>query len=168
MGVTSIERAIRESYLAQGFSEQNVCDMVTLAREIAFADGEPILRQYDETRDLLILVEGKAQVLTIVGDAIGVVRAGMPIGEVSFIDGKPRSVSVISEGATKVACLDYAGMRALLDADIAMERAFLFNISSVLCARLRSANNNIAALLAIDESESKPTFESGIGTDYVM
>jgi hypothetical protein len=34
-----------------------------------------------------------------------------------------------------------------------MELALMRNISRVLCARMRSANNNIAALMAIEESE---------------
>jgi CRP-like cAMP-binding protein len=152
VGATSIERAIRNSYFAAGFTEDHVAAINKIAQECRYADGDALLNQFDETRDLLIMVEGRAQILTLVGDAIGIVKAGMPIGEISFLDGKPRSVSVVSVGSSMVAKLPFLELRRLLDSDADMERRFLRNISSVLCARLRSANNNIAALLAIDES----------------
>jgi CRP-like cAMP-binding protein len=165
--VTSIERAIRESYLVRGFSEEALAAVANLAHSHHFDDGEAILQQYDRSRDLHILVEGRAQIVTIIGDSIGVIREGMPIGEVSFIDGKPRSVSVLSVGSSIVATFKHCELQALLDSDPHSERAFLRNISSVLCARLRSANNNITALLAIDESESKAPFESGLRPDFL-
>lgn len=152
--MTGIERAIRGSYLAQGFSERQFLAVTSIAQELTFLDGENILQQFDHNRDLFILVEGHAQILTMIGDAIGIIREGMPIGEISFLDGKPRSVSVVSVGQSLVARLPHDEMKALLEADPSIERMFLRNISSVLCARLRSANNNIAALLAIEECAS--------------
>jgi len=41
----------------------------------------------------------------------------------------------------------------LFDQEPGIEVILLRNLSRVLCARLRSANNNIAALMAIDESD---------------
>jgi CRP-like cAMP-binding protein len=149
----SLEQAIRGSYLAQGFSSEDLQALYEIAESRNYEDGAVILRQFDETKDLYILASGRAHIITIVGDPIGVVKPGMPIGEISFLDGRPRSVSVIAVGPTSVVAIPYERAWELLRQRPAMELALMRNISRVLCARMRSANNNIAALMAIEESE---------------
>jgi CRP-like cAMP-binding protein len=150
----NVQDAIRESYLAQGFSDEQLGQLFAIAEMRSYEDGEPILRQFDEAQDLLILASGRANILTVIGEPIGVVKPGMPLGEISFLDNKPRSVSVVSSGPSEAVVLPAAPLRQILQdrPDIALRA--LLNISRVLCARLRAANNNIAALLAIDESEA--------------
>lgn len=150
----NVQDAIRDSYLAQGLTEEQLQTLYSIARLQTFSDGEPIVRQFDESKDLLILASGRANILTVIGEPIGVIKPGMPVGEMSFLDDKPRSVSVVSSGISEVVILAAEPLRKILEAhqDIA-SRTYL-NISRVLCARLRAANNNIAALMAIDESDS--------------
>lgn len=152
LSLSEIEAIIRGSYLAKGFSDRNVSDLSAIGVQREFGAGETIVEQYDTGRDLHILGAGSAKIVTLVGESIGVVRVGMPIGEVSFLDGKPRSASIVGDVAGTLLTFPHEDVQRLLDADLEMEVAFLRNIASVLCARLRSANNNIAALLAIDEA----------------
>ncbi len=150
----NVQDAIRQSYLAQGLSEEQLEQLYAIAEQRSFGAGEPILRQYDNAQDLLILASGRATILTVIGEPIGVVKPGMPLGEISFLDNKPRSVSVVSQGGSEVVVLPAGPLRKILQdrPDIAVRA--LLNISRVLCSRLRAANNNIAALMAIDESEA--------------
>lgn len=150
----NMKDAIRESYLAQGFSEEQLEQLYSIAQLRAFNDGEPLLRQFDDNKDMLILASGRANILTVIGEPIGVVKAGMPLGEMSFLDDKPRSVSVVSSGRSEAVILPAEPLRAILRdrPDIAL--AALINLSRVLCARLRAANNNLAALMAIEENET--------------
>ena len=151
-----IKVAIRESYLAKGLDEEQLEPFYAMAEYRAYEDGEVILQQFDLNKDLYILASGQAHITTGVGEPIGVIKAGMPIGEMAFLDDRPRSVSVISAGPSEAVFLPAGPLRQLLHDrdDIALKT--LVNISRVLCARLRSANNNIAALMAIDESEVHP------------
>jgi CRP-like cAMP-binding protein len=150
----SLEEAIRLSYLAQGFGPEQLEALFAVAEWRTYQDGDVILRQFDESRDLYILANGRAHIITVVGEPIGVVKPGMPIGEISFLDGRPRSVSVISVGPSEAVRLPFEPSSAILREHPEIELQLLRNISRVLCARLRSANNNIAALMAIDESET--------------
>lgn len=149
-----LKSAIRGSYIAQGLSDEQLEKLYAIAEVRRFADGEPLLEQFEGSRDLFVVIEGEAEILSIMGESIGRVKAGMPIGEISFIDGKPRSVSVVSIGECEAVVLPADALWEVLETnqDLAA-RAFL-NISRVLCARLRSANKNLAALMAIDESEA--------------
>ncbi|CAN5350673.1 hypothetical protein BH11ARM1_BH11ARM1_12130 [soil metagenome] len=149
----SVEDAISGSYIAQGFSDDQLAHLFAIAQFNTYQDGDIILRQFDNSNDLLILAVGKAHILTMVGEPIGVVKAGMPLGEVSFIDGRPRSVNVVSVGESGAVVFSADVLRNLFDQEPGIEIILLRNLSRVLCARLRSANNNIAALMAIDESD---------------
>jgi CRP-like cAMP-binding protein len=150
----SVEDAIKESYIAQGFTPEHLARLYEIAHFRTYSNGDVILRQFDTSADLLILASGKAHIITVVGEPIGVVRPGMPLGEISFIDGRPRSVNVVSQGTSEAVVLPASELRRVLDANPEMWVILLTNLSRVLCARLRSANNNIAALMAIDESDA--------------
>jgi len=150
-----LEEAIKGSYLTQGLSEEELQALYDIAECRTYEDGEVILKQFDDTRDLYVLCDGKGHVVTIVGDPIGVVKPGMPLGEVSFIDHRTRSVSVVSVGPSEVVVLPFEKTWEILSQRPSMELTLLRNISRVLCSRLRSANNNIAALMAIEESDHR-------------
>ncbi|MGV3615008.1 MAG: Crp/Fnr family transcriptional regulator [Fimbriimonas sp.] len=151
-----LKSAIRNSYIAQGLSDEHLKKLYEIAEIRHFESGIPLLEQFEGNRDLFVVIDGEAEILSVTGQAIGRVKPGMPIGEISFIDGKPRSVSVVSVGGCDAVVLPAASLWKVLEEnqDLAA-RAFL-NISRVLCARLRSANKNLAALMAVEESEPTP------------
>jgi CRP-like cAMP-binding protein len=149
----NLKSAIRGSYIAQGLSDAQLEKLYAIAEIRSFADGEPLLEQFEGSRDLFVVIEGEAEILSVTGEAIGRVTAGMPIGEISFIDGKPRSVSVVSVDGCEAVVLPAADLWRVLEENQDLAAQAFLNISRVLCARLRSANKNLAALMAIDESE---------------
>ena len=152
-----VRQAIRASYLAQGFSERDIEALNAIAESRTYEDGDEILRQFDRSRDLLILLTGSAHILTVVGEPIGLIKPGMPMGEVSFLDGKPRSGTVVAKGRCEVVAFPHEPLMAILNESPEMSVKALWNISRILCARLRTANNNLAALMALDESETNLT-----------
>ena len=148
-----VKDAIRESYLAQGFTEEQLEQLYSIARTRSYNDGEPLLRQFDDNKDMLILASGRAHILTLIGEPIGVVKAGMPLGEMSFLDDKPRSVSVVSSGRCEAVVFPAEPLREVLRERPDIALTALINISRVLCARLRAADNHLAALMAVEELE---------------
>lgn len=146
-----LKSAIRGSYIAQGLSDDQLEKLYSIAEVRQFADGEPLMRQEEEDQDLFVVVEGRARILSITGETIGTVKPGMPIGEISFIDGRPRSVSVIGDGPCEAVVLPAGPLWKLLMENQDIATTALINVARVLCARLRSANRNIATLMALDE-----------------
>jgi CRP-like cAMP-binding protein len=151
-----LKEAIRSSYFAQGLSDSQLESLYVLAESRCFAAGEEIIPQFDESRDLMILANGSAQITTVVGEPIGTVKPGMPMGEISFLDGKPRSGTVTAKQDCDVVVFPSEPLLRLLAESPDLTARCLKNISRVLCARLRGANQNLAALMAIDESEIGP------------
>lgn len=149
-----VREAIRHSHLANGFTQEQIDLVVAIAQVKTYADGEYLMEASDTDQDLFLVLEGKALMLSVTGDVIGHVTPGMPIGEVSFIDQLPRSVTVESKGGCTVAMFPAGAMRQLFAADPSMKLHALTNIIKVLCHRLRSANRNIAALMVNEEAEN--------------
>ena len=147
-----LREAIQSSYLAQGLLDSHLSSLCAIATCQSFKGGEEILRQFDETRDLMILASGEAHIMTVVGEPIGLMKPGMPMGEVSFLDGKPRSGTIVAIEDCEVVVLPAEPLLRLLAESPEMCAQCLKNISRVLCARLRTANQNLAALMAIEES----------------
>lgn len=149
-----LKSAIRGSYIAQGLNEAQLEKLFAIAEIRNFADGEPLMTQDDEERDLFVVVDGRARILSITGETIGMVTPGMPIGEISFIDGRPRSVSVIGDGPCEAVVLPAEPLWKLMRENKDIATTALLNVARVLCARLRSANRNLATLMALDELET--------------
>lgn len=82
------------------------------------APGERILQRGDEGREVLFLVEGRVRVIDpMPGDreiAFAVVGAGAVLGELSALDGEPRSAAVDAADACLVATLDAGAFNELL------------------------------------------------------
>jgi len=148
-----LRSSIANSYLAYGFSNDFIDQLVKIAVVKEFAPGAYMTRESEEAHDLMILTRGDAEIRSITDEVIGYLRTGMPFGEVAFIDQKPRSSSVVSTADSTVVVLPEVALRELMNADKDMAIRALLNLSRVLCQRLRLANQQIGALQAIEESQ---------------
>jgi CRP-like cAMP-binding protein len=142
----NLKEIIADSYLAQGFTDEFSEKLAAIADLRDFSAGSYMVREEDDSADLMIMVEGEADIRTNMhGDSIGKIRAPMPFGEVAFIDGKRRSSSVVAITDCKVVFLPELALREL-EREPAIAVRALMNLSRVLCSRLRMANQQIAAL----------------------
>lgn len=150
--VLTVREFIAQSYLAVGFTPEFV-DQVSWISEIrTYSQGTEILKEDESTADLFILAEGKLEIVTSTGDSIGFIKPPMPFGEVSFLDRRRRSSSVVAVEESKVVFIPEEPLRQLLRDHPDMAVKALVNLSVLLCDRLRKANQQIAALNAIEDS----------------
>jgi len=149
-----MKEAVRLSYLARGLTDSQLESLYALAECRTYEAGAVIIPEFDESRDLMILASGIGHIITVVGEPIALIKPGMPMGEISFLDGKPRSGTVVAVEKCTVVVFAAEPLLKLLADSPDMTAQCLKNISRVLCARLRIANQNLAALMAVDESES--------------
>lgn len=152
MSSSDLHLAIAESYIAKGLSDAFVDRLVSISEVREIPEGEPIVAANEETFDLMLLVSGEGRILTVTDEFLGTIKAGMPFGEIAFLDRKPRSSAVIASIPTTVILWPEAQLRTLFEEDPRSASIALHNLCRVLCARLRSANQQIAALLAVEES----------------
>lgn len=109
-----------------------------------------IVLAHDEGDSLFVIVRGQVKVSIISVDGreviLSMLGSGDFFGEMSLLDGKPRSATVISVEETEVICLRRADFIRLLDRvpEIAVK------LLAGLTARLRMADRKIESLALMD------------------
>jgi CRP/FNR family cyclic AMP-dependent transcriptional regulator len=104
-----------------------------------YKEGETVLREYEKSTALYILVEGEVSVV-LETDGIEFVidelRAGQFFGEMALLDGKPRSADVVCMSDCRMLKLSGKDYYEILELNPSILRSLLLE----LCDRLRKAN----------------------------
>lgn len=118
--------------------------------EQTFNAGEIIVREGDESRELYVLQSGSIEVSKQYGDQeviLTTLRKGDFFGEMSLLEGKPRSATVRALEPTKVMVIRPGGLLLKMRRD----PTFAFEMLQQLSARIRRMDNTLAAALAAGE-----------------
>ncbi len=126
-------------------SEQDWSTLIAAMEREQFTAGEEVIRAGDTDRALFLLVGGTLEVL--VGgskdDALKSIDAPTVVGEIAFLDARPRSVTLRAATDGEILRLDYAEFEALADREPELARAILFDLGRIVAARLRLATDFI-------------------------
>ena len=122
----------------EGLDEETLTTVARLMSSRSYLSHDFVLRKGDVAEHLAFLLEGKLQVVdsTADGREIGLhfIMPGAYFGELSVIDGEPRSASVISVKTSEVAFLPNAQARALIYNRPLIAQRLLSHFSKVLRA----------------------------------
>lgn len=107
-----------------------------------FAAGERLIEQDEIDRTLYLVRSGRLEVRTrdaVTGQEtpIAEIPAGSVVGEQAFIDGQPRSASIVALEDGELLCLTPKRFRQLKEQDPAIAAAFLQDVARALSERLR-------------------------------
>lgn len=108
------------------------------ADEVNLPAGKVLAKQGELGLEFLLLVEGRARVQKN-GKVIAHLAAGDFFGEMSLIDGKPRSATVIAETPVTLLVIHRRSFNYLLDTIPGLPRKILIT----LCERLRQADETM-------------------------
>jgi CRP/FNR family transcriptional regulator, cyclic AMP receptor protein len=103
-----------------------------------FRAGQDVLTQGEHDRALYLLVDGR---LTAPSGAVAPVST---FGEVAFLDGRPRAVTVTATTDAEVLRLGHEAFLALSARRPDLGRAVLTDVSAILASRFRNASDQIA------------------------
>jgi CRP/FNR family cyclic AMP-dependent transcriptional regulator len=120
--------------LFQGLSKRDLLEILSVAREVEFPAGIDIVSEGSKALDFFLILDGEAQV-TLRGRRSQKLRPGDYFGEVSVLDGGPRSATVTAETPVWALRLDRSKFLALLDMHGLIGRKILVEMSK----RLRAA-----------------------------
>lgn len=142
-----LTEAIRQSYLVRGLSEDEIKAITSMAEQKTFVGGQTLMRQFERSTDLMIVVDGNARIVTTSGEPITDLQPGSVVGEISLLDDAPRSATVVSVRSTTVAIIPSEKLRALMAEQPNIELVILRNLTKVLCAHVRMANVQLEGLM---------------------
>lgn len=120
--------------LLAGLSRRQRKRLLDQARVVDHPAGHEVAREGEGALALHVVLEGTATV-SVGGAQVRALAAGDYFGEVSLIDGRPRSATVTADDALQVLAVPHHAFRAVLADDPAAVQALLVE----LCARLRDA-----------------------------
>ena len=135
-----------QASIFSGLSSDQISGVLDTANEAVFQAGDSIMTEGEEGGELYVIVGGSVQIEKKAGNDLTIKIAhaekkGMMLGEMSLIDMKPRSASVIAITEVTLIALKREGLADLFDKDPKILATISLNIARALSARLRSSND---------------------------
>jgi CRP-like cAMP-binding protein len=128
-----LSHRLAEIDIFRGLSSRQLKKLAGQVREVHLDDGHTVASEGRGALGFHLILDGQATV-----SSGGVERRtlgpGDYFGEISLIDGKPRSATVVAKGALHTAVIDSTTFQPLIDDSPDFARALLL----VLCDRIRA------------------------------
>ena len=144
---------LRSVDLFQGLGEEAIASLAAKLQELRLAKNSLLFSHGDEGDRLFLVVEGRAKAILNNIDGketiLAFFDAGDSFGEMSLIDGRPRSASVCTTEAT----FFYALSRRDFLEHLKTNPVSTLRVLDDVCSRLRSATEFIGSLSLLDAKE---------------
>lgn len=113
-----------------------------------FRAGEVIVRTGEVDRSLLVLLDGRLE--TVVerrgrARTLSTSPAGSVVGELGFLDGRPRSATVIAATDGELLRMSFAAFETLSATHPRLGRTILLDLGSALAHRVRTLTDVVTA-----------------------
>jgi CRP/FNR family cyclic AMP-dependent transcriptional regulator len=124
--------ALRAVPLFAGFSDRALSRVLEISKQVSHPDGKVVLEEDASAVGFHLILAGNAEI-SVDGTVVGTFAPGEYFGEMSLIDGKPRSASVTAANGLHTLSIPSWNFEGLMMEHPEMMRAML----EVLCARIR-------------------------------
>jgi len=111
-----------------------------LTEEVRFMEGATVVRQGDAGDTFFVILEGEAKVAGPSGRVVNRLRPGEYFGEISLLDGGPRTASVVAETPLTMLALSRASLLRLVQREPAVGVRLLGHVAMMLRRLERSAS----------------------------
>lgn len=122
---------LREVAIFRGLDEKELHRIVEVGKEVRFEPGKVVAEQDGGAAGFHLILDGEVSV-DVSGRERARLRSGQYFGEMSLIDGKPRSATVRAEAPTTTFALTSWQFLPLLDEYPSISRALLVELSGRL------------------------------------
>ncbi|HXU45355.1 MAG TPA: cyclic nucleotide-binding domain-containing protein, partial [Thermoanaerobaculia bacterium] len=132
----------------QGLSRRELMTLATFSKEKRFAAGAYLFQEGDEGSEMYVILEGRAMISKFIPgggeEALAILERGDFFGEMSLIDGQPRSADARAHGGPLTAlALNQATVREVLAMDPHAALEFLNLLCRLIANRLREIDEKV-------------------------
>jgi CRP/FNR family transcriptional regulator/CRP/FNR family cyclic AMP-dependent transcriptional regulator len=142
---------IKDTAFAEGLGEEQLLKLSERFEIKALKQGDAIVRAGELTRDLCILIEGNCSVEIEVTKyegyfEVGLLSPGDTFGEMSFLDGKPRSATIICKTPCEVAVLGFENFNELTMKMPEIREIITRNLALIFAEKVREIHDRFRNL----------------------
>ena len=114
--------------LFQGMTDQALEAVAALANEVAIADGATVTREGDPGDSFFVIVDGRLRISRH-GETIRDLGPGDFLGEISLVDGRPRTATAVAVGPVNAIVIERPAFLELMDRFGAVRLGILMALS---------------------------------------
>jgi CRP/FNR family transcriptional regulator, cyclic AMP receptor protein len=111
-----------------------------LTEEVRFMEGATVVRQGDAGDTFFVILQGEAKVAGPSGRVVNRLRPGEFFGEISLLDGGPRTASVVAETPLTMLALSRSALLRVVQREPAVGVRLLGHVAMMLRRLERSAS----------------------------
>src|SRR3954451_25198523 len=135
-------------FAMRGLSRRELMTLATFSREKRFNAGASLFQEGDEGNEMYIILEGRVMISKFIPgageEALAILERGDFFGEMSLIDGEPRSADARAHaGPLTVLALDRGTVREVLAMDPHAALEFLQLLCRLVANRLREIDEKV-------------------------
>ncbi len=132
----------------QGLSSKELATLATFSKELRFESGAALFSEGDEGHEMYVVLDGKVLISKYIPgageEALAILERGDFFGEMSLIDGEPRSADARAHGGPlTVLALDQATIQEMLVLDPQASLDFLKLLCRLVAKRLREIDEKV-------------------------
>lgn len=143
MATSDLLAQLKRAVLFDGLDPEDLARLAGIARESTLATGDILFDQGDESDGLYVIVSGILRIYLTADDTreatINLLEDGETIGEISLLDGLPRSAGAAALTDAKLIFIRRDPFLNLLEESATLARQIILT----LCERLRAANAQV-------------------------
>lgn len=146
MSISKLVTFFKEGSLFGNLSEEELLQLAQIARERRFDRNQVIFYEGDLGGSLYIIAKGTVKIVMMADDGrehiLGLLHGGDFFGEISLIDGEPRSATAIAQEKVSIVMVSREDFIRLLRENPEMS----LKIMVTLCERLRKTDKHVESL----------------------
>lgn len=141
-----LEELLGSTFIARGLEPQELSALAACCEIKNFEAGETIIREFEKSHDVMIVLEGTVRVKTFSSDQLVDLGPASVFGEVALVDENPRSATVVAVGPVKLAVIDGSKLKTLMSGKPHLGYKIMSNLATILAQRLRLATVRLDAV----------------------
>lgn len=147
-----------EIQIFEDFTDDEVKEIYEIAQRKKVKKNEVVFKEKSRDNAVYIVLKGKFEVLTEIPEtgpiAFAEISEGHVFGEMSFLDGKPRSATVKALNEGEILRITRQGFNKLRINSPEVATKFISDLARIISLRLRTADEFIIEMLNILKSHS--------------
>ena len=119
---------LRKVPLFSGCSSSSIAEIGTLTEEIDVPAGKVLMRQGETGEEFFLIVSGRVRIERN-GRQLDSLGPGDFLGEISLVDGQPRSATATAEEASRLIVIAHREFHSLLDSNPGIQKRVMISLA---------------------------------------